>query len=333
MKEKSLGSNISAEMMAAYLDGNATAEESRIILHAMMSDPKCRELMHISRMVDIDLGMNKGDVEFIPMTAMAASCDDGNLCCLECEKYVMRRRNIIYDENQLLQNALQNKWLKKDGTALHNIGRHLELQGLIVERRYKSELDDIVRALENGDDVIVAVDGGELLSDSWTEHWEDIRKGEMPDHTVVVLDCDMKNRTVTIFDPNSSNRKDIYPIDRFMDAWADSKYYLVAVNHKENKMYSPKPIDLSDVQLSEELNELREAIAENAHDVWAEKRIAEGWRYGEKRNDDKKENPCIVPYSQLPDSEKEYDRQMAVNTIKLMIKLGYDLVKRDNRSS
>lgn len=94
------------------------------------------------------------------------------------------------------------------------------------------------------------------------------------------------------------------------------------------KEYNPKPIDLSEVELPDNLTELREAIAENAHDIWALSRKNEGWTYGPKRDDDKKQNPCMVPYRELPESEKEYDREMAMQTIKLMYKLGYELVKR-----
>lgn len=93
--------------------------------------------------------------------------------------------------------------------------------------------------------------------------------------------------------------------------------------------YKPKPIDISSTELTEELNELREAIAENAHDIWAESRIAEGWTFGPNRNDEKKETPCLVPYSQLPEGEKEYDREMAIKTIKLLKVLGYDIIKRE----
>lgn len=95
------------------------------------------------------------------------------------------------------------------------------------------------------------------------------------------------------------------------------------------KQYIPTPIDLSDVVLAEELNELLEAMAENAHDVWAVERQAQGWTYGPARNDELKQTPCMVEYSKLPDSEKKFDRDMAVNTLKLVMKLGYDLVKRE----
>ncbi len=94
------------------------------------------------------------------------------------------------------------------------------------------------------------------------------------------------------------------------------------------KEYNPKPIELSDVVIAEDLTELREAIAENAHDIWAEARKNEGWTYGPNRDDEKKQTPCLVPYNELPEQEKEYDREMALQTIKLVYKLGYDLVKR-----
>lgn len=93
--------------------------------------------------------------------------------------------------------------------------------------------------------------------------------------------------------------------------------------------YVPNPIDTSDVELSEDLLSLTEKIAENVHDVWAIGRLAGGWTYGEKRNDELKQTPCLVPYAELPESEKEYDRNTALNTLKLVIALGYNITKGD----
>lgn len=93
-------------------------------------------------------------------------------------------------------------------------------------------------------------------------------------------------------------------------------------------MYTPKPVDVSKVKLSDDLLELTEKIAENVHDVWAEGRIKQGWVYGERRDDEKKQNPCLVPYDELPDSEKEYDRNTALETLKLIISLGYTIERK-----
>ena len=94
-------------------------------------------------------------------------------------------------------------------------------------------------------------------------------------------------------------------------------------------MYTPKPIKTDDVILSEDLLQLIEKLAENTHDVWAEGRIKDGWIYGEKRNDELKHHPCLVPYSELSESEKEYDRNTALETLKLIIKLGYNVNKKE----
>lgn len=92
-------------------------------------------------------------------------------------------------------------------------------------------------------------------------------------------------------------------------------------------MYKPKPIDTSSIELSKDLIELRELIAKNVHDVWAVGRIKEGWIYGEKKNAELKQTPLLVPYEDLPESEKEYDRNTAYETLKVIIKLGYKVTK------
>ncbi len=92
-------------------------------------------------------------------------------------------------------------------------------------------------------------------------------------------------------------------------------------------MYTPKPIDTSNIKLNNALLEFTEAIAKNVHEVWAAARIAEGWTYGEKRNDIKKQTPCLVPYEELPEIEKEYDRSTALETLKFITAMGYKISK------
>jgi hypothetical protein len=87
--------------------------------------------------------------------------------------------------------------------------------------------------------------------------------------------------------------------------------------------YQPDPIDTSAVQLSPELRALTERLAEHAHDLWALQRLGDGWTYGPQRDDKAKKHPCLVPYGDLPEAEKEYDRKTALGTLKAILTLGY----------
>ena len=92
--------------------------------------------------------------------------------------------------------------------------------------------------------------------------------------------------------------------------------------------YTPKPIDTTRVKLPDELLKLTELLAENSHDNWAKQRMAEGWVYGPKRDDARKQHPDLVPYKDLQESEKEYDRKSAMETLKAIIALGYRIEKK-----
>lgn len=93
--------------------------------------------------------------------------------------------------------------------------------------------------------------------------------------------------------------------------------------------YNPKPRDTSLVRLDAALAELTEQLAENVHDSWAEQRLTEGWRYGPLRNDVSKEHPNLVPYEELPENEREYDRRSALETIRMLLALGYRIQSPD----
>ena len=93
-------------------------------------------------------------------------------------------------------------------------------------------------------------------------------------------------------------------------------------------MYTPKPIDTKDVLLPEEIMELSEVLSRNTHEVWASERIKQGWRYGEKRDDELKLHPCLVEYDELSECEKDYDRNTALETLKLIVKMGYEIKRK-----
>lgn len=92
-------------------------------------------------------------------------------------------------------------------------------------------------------------------------------------------------------------------------------------------LYTPNPIDISDVELPMPLLRLAEALAENVHDIWAKSRLASGWSYGPERDDALRRNPCLVPYAELPESEKAYDRDTAIGTLKAILKLGFKIME------
>lgn len=91
--------------------------------------------------------------------------------------------------------------------------------------------------------------------------------------------------------------------------------------------YTPKPIDIDTVELPRDIEELVEAIAKNVHEVWAKSRINQGWIFGPERNDRLKQHPSLIPYEELSEEEKDYDRNTAKGTLKVLIKFGYNITK------
>ncbi len=91
--------------------------------------------------------------------------------------------------------------------------------------------------------------------------------------------------------------------------------------------YIPNPIDTSDVELSDEILALSEALSKNTHEVWSKGRLDNGWTYGKTRDDTKKQHPCLIPYEELSETEKDFDRRTAMETLKLIVKLGYEIRK------
>lgn len=92
--------------------------------------------------------------------------------------------------------------------------------------------------------------------------------------------------------------------------------------------YTPAPIDTSGIKLSDELLQLVEQLARNVHENWAQRRINDGWTLGPERNDDLKQHPCLIEYDDLPESEKEYDRYTAVETLKFILTKGWSIEKK-----
>lgn len=91
--------------------------------------------------------------------------------------------------------------------------------------------------------------------------------------------------------------------------------------------YTPRPIDTTNIVVPEDIKELQEILAKNTHEVWSQGRMKEGWTYGEELNYDKKIHPSLIPYEELSESEKDYDRRTSQETLKMILSLGYKIVK------
>lgn len=309
--------SISDEMLAAFLEGNVTGEELEAVAEALSDDRMLEEMMAISPIIDRDVDLEKRNI--LPMNALAAANPD-NLCSFRCEMYVLGNMGFDIDRWSLLETAKANNWLREQGTPLHHVGRLLEMKGLHVERRYDAEADDIRNALLENKHVIAIVDKNELSSIA--------ASNANPSYHAVYIDA---------VEETSVNGKvfcrrpfdgDIYwyGMEEFQKAWQKSGCYIVTVSASP-AVYDPQPIDVDEIDLDADLEDLTEAIAENAHDIWARARMDEGWTYGPVRDDVRKLHPDLVPYAKLPESEKEYDRLMAMNTLRLVRRLGYEITK------
>ncbi len=312
---------ISDELLAAYLDGNTSKEETELVLKALKTDKELQEVLDIAvqteeesaAILPVDATFKE---EILPMLQKAALSGE-NVCAVFCEMYILHRRQLPYDEEWLMNTARRKDWLKPEGTPLYCVGNLLAYSGMFVSRKYNSTLEDIQRAIDKNNDVVVGVDREKLYA-------EEVDLEDLTNHAVVVTH--IEEDTVTIFDPYEEPYIVNIPTTDFLNAWKESQNYMIQVLQSVEE-YEPHPVDVDQIPLDGDLEELQEAIAENAHDVWAEARMKEGWTYGKERDDKNLKHPDLIPYTALPDSEKEYDRIMAFNTIKLVKKLGYDIVK------
>ena len=328
-----------------FLDGNLNVSETaslkrrlkengeldmlnhlRLAQKAMMEALDEEDDAEISRAKEIPIRFNrhgkKGKTILVldPMR-LAAAKTDGYLCDIECEEYILLSMGYDVTKKTLLDEAYLNKWMKEKGMPIYNIGRLLEKNSLSVARRYNASIDELEKLLDNDNKIIAVVNAQKLLNKA-------IATSEpAPDHAVVVLEINKEDDTVKIFDPQTGRSSDSYTLSEFENAWADSQNFMMVANEQNHFVYTPQPINVDDAELSPDLLELGEAIAENAHEIWATKRKAEGWSWGPERDDILLQTPVMIPYSNLPEEEKDYDREMAMQTLKLVLKMGYRIVK------
>lgn len=304
---------VSDEDIAAYLDGNLCEEEVADIFSALGDNPEVAELLSLSPEIDREVAEEK--IRLLPMWALAAANPE-NLCSFECESFILQQLDYDIDHWSLLEEAKANNWICEEGTPLHHVGKLLELKGVYVDRKYDATISDLSQAVDSGKHVIAVIDRNIMDRDMDAKHTSY--------HAIYVTG--VGNGNVNYLNLDTRVEETIVN-DDFRYAWNASGCYMVVASKIANG-YNPQPINVADIDLDGSLEELTEAIAENAHDIWARARMDEGWVYGPVRDDELKQHPDLVPYSQLPDSEKEYDRIMAMNTLRLVRRLGFDIINR-----
>lgn len=310
---------ISDEDLAAFLDGNVSEDEMSHILSSLGDNPEVAEILSLSP--EIDNAVAEENNRLLPMWALAAANPE-NLCSFECEAFILQHLDYDIDHWSLLEEAKANNWVREEGTPLHLVGKLLELKGMYVERKYDACSADIEYALKDGKYVIAIVD-----NNKFNGNWDAIRPSL---HALIITMIDLEEGCdIRYVNPSTGIERFVDGGD-FLSAWKASGHYMISASKTANG-YNPQPINVEDIDLDANLEELTEAIAENAHDIWARARMDEGWTYGPVRNDELKQHPDLVPYSQLPDSEKEYDRLMAMNTLRLVRRLGFDIINRNKK--
>ena len=157
---------ISDELLAAYLDGNTTKEETEQVLRALKTDKELQEMLDIALQVEEESAAavpanTAFTEEVLPMLQKAALSNE-NICAVLCEIYILHRRQLPYDEEWLLNTARRKDWLRPEGTPLYCLGNLLAYSGMFVSRKYNSTIENIRRAIEKDNDVVVGVDREKL---------------------------------------------------------------------------------------------------------------------------------------------------------------------------
>lgn len=153
------------------------------------------------------------------------------LCAVRCEEFILHCFGIHKAVPELRDLAIDKGWLTDDGAYVKDLGNTAEHFGLKVEKMEDATLQDIIKAIDEGKQVIAAVDGGELIGDPLEERIEDVFVGKIVDHCVVVLSASVENDEVALYDPAFGPIPITVSIAHFLDAWEDSDYHCVFVSN------------------------------------------------------------------------------------------------------
>lgn len=323
---------ISDELLALFVEGRTTVEESAAILTAAKENLDIRYYLETAiedgMFFETKVAENAAskpvcqlynlNIKHLPVMCLAAN-GVTNDCVVKCEAFVLSLFGKDSQYKRLYREACHHDWLRKNGTPLYNIGRLLELAQLSVSRRFGGTLDDVQDELNGNCSVIVALNANRLANPK-------SRSAVVCDHAVVVTDIDKAEGYLELYDPQSSNQRDRYAIETFLRAWKPSKNFFVSIIERGVRPYKPHPEYVAHIKLPTEIASIADMLAENAHDTWAQERLAETEKNKAKGNQEKTfDDSFMMPFSELPEKKRKSDYLSSLNTIKLLYKLGFTI--------
>lgn len=228
---------------------------------------------------------------------------------IQCEAFIMSE----YLGHEKISKLISIDNSNGKSLRFEDFGHVLESQGINI-KRFNSSFSSLKDAIEKRQKVMAIVDYGELINGSKNGYFQPL------------VCISIENEFIHVYDPMVNGRRNIKLID-FTNAWLQSGNYLVCPQIP-NCFYEPHPIITDDVRIQEGLGELVEKMAINNHEIWAEKKVKKGWKYAPFHNEERQTNPDLAPYAKIGKVAKEIDKKAAINSIKVIQKLGYRIVRK-----
>ena len=219
--------NISDEMLAAYLDGNATIDERETISISNLDLASIANDIRLSSEIEIpaELAM---EIDINPYMQQYA-----DTCAIKSQQLILNDFGIPCSEDDLVRYSIERGWYNGHGTNMEDVGNLLEDAGIECTRQCDANVFNLVSELSQGHKVIVGVDSGELWGNRFLEWLKDFFFGETPDHALLVTGIDTRdpnNVKVIVTDPGTGETGKAYPLEQFMDAWSDASCYMCSTN-------------------------------------------------------------------------------------------------------
>ena len=159
-------------------------------------------------------------------------------CAIKSQQIIMNEFGIPCTEDELVQYSIEHGLYHGQGTALMDVGKLLDVADIPYTQMENANVFNIVNELAQGHKVIVGVDSDELWNNdtvcSKFVNWmKDFIQGENPNHALIVAGIDTSdpnNIKVLVTDPGSGDHNKAYPLEQFLDAWSDSRCFMVSTN-------------------------------------------------------------------------------------------------------